>query len=345
METNEIPPVLLFRIESSILQDAQVQEIILPSQALMEDGGMGTTSTLVTRNAVGRENPTRVSTRLESAGPLPVHVFYPSNTLERATDISSEQNNDWLYYQGSTTTSAKRVVIQTAKELKKLGTKARARLEEEKMKRPEIQILDQVQTSDPEKNKTRKTTSFSTNISSQKVSTTAASGTKRRLDLPSRKKPSQQPITKKQRTTTTSQSNYWVPDVSHIVTPEKEQQSATVKLHGIPVHCTTEQVKKFFAGLPVEKVTILLPNDITIKALDAVNLPHRHHRQVSGSIDLRLRVLVTFASSSAAALASDRSGETMTIRDHDQEETFVVAITILSKELAHALSLVVSKCW
>ena len=226
-------------------------------------------------------------------------------------------------------TTDRNVAAQPSKELKELGSKARARLEEEKMKRPEIQLLEKGPTADPVKKvSTRKLSAFSAQIASQKPS---ANMRKRKISRPKNVKPSKRQAS----------GNSWIPIVSHIPLPDPKERSATVKLHGLPIDCTLEHVKKFFTGLQPDGVSVLLANNTTVSLLDASNPPPCSKRGESR----RLRVLAHFRSVSAAVLASERSGETMYIKPagSEKEEEFVIAVTVLPRYLEMALSLVVRK--
>ncbi len=322
-ERENLPKVLAFRFESSILKDEEVEQIFLPAEALNDDGDTATA------NLLGDDGKylNKVSIRMESTGQM--------NTFSGIPVTRTGENNDQNWRFTGSTLSEKRIVVQYVKELKDLGNRARARLEEEKMKRPEIQILDRMPTSDPDKKTTKKATSFSANIASQKP-WTASIGRKRKLDVPQTKSTKPKPM---KRTETSYKTTDWVPDVSHIELPEKGKVSVTVKLHGVPLDCTVENVKKFFAGLQPESISILLPNNAAIKQLDASN-PRRHYND---KIDIRLRIIVSFKSASMAILASDRSGETMVIQQNGREKQFVIAVTALCEELDRALSMVVRK--
>ena len=228
--------------------------------------------------------------------------------------------------------------VEASKKLKELGVKARTRLEEEKSKRPEIQILDQMPTSDPQKKVSRKSgTAFSLKVASQKPAATndTASHRKRKLIL-------EKPRISQKNGRTSAHPSFWKPDISHIELPEDYERSATVKLHGLPIHCTMEHLRKFFVGLHVQHISILLPNNTTIAELDASNpFPSNRDR----GEHYRLRVLAHFESVSAAILASERSGETIRTQvgdDNADKEEFVVVVTVLPAQLARALLLVVS---
>ena len=222
--------------------------------------------------------------------------------------------------------SDQKPTVKVSQELKDLGTKARARLEEEKMKRPEIQRLEQIPMVDPHSTGRTKKTSFSTKIAAQSV---AAAPVSRKRRIP--KMPSQS--TSRPRT-----GALWIPDVSHITLPETEDLSSTVRLHGLPANCAIENVNKFFTGLAPDSVSILLPNHTHIELLDAMDESPIHFMDTLESH--RVRVVADFPSAAAAVLAAERSGETIRMprSDTQEEQNYVVVVTVLEKKMAEALA-------
>lgn len=325
-DTEDLPQVLALRLQSSILADEEVQGLHIPLQVLY-----------------GLEETPPASRTEHDASFVDESGKILQSVSSRAVgdNITGNTNQRWEFI-GSSKTNQRLVLQPSTRELKDIGIKARNRLEEEKTKRPEIQILDQMPTSDPEKRVSRKaTTAFSAKVASQKpaASTDTSSSRKRKLDTSSRLKSTPPRIAKKGGRNS-SQPSSWAPDVSHIELPDKDDRSATVKLHGLPINCTTELVKKFFAGLQLQHISILLPNNTSMAQLDVANpLPSRRSR----CEHCRLRVLAQFQSASAAILASERSGETIRMQHHDNadEEEYVVAVTVLPRQLAKALTFVV----
>ena len=216
-------------------------------------------------------------------------------------------------------------VHQTRVQLKDIGRKARARLEEEKSKRPEIKRLDSLP-NEERVTKLNHGTSFGATTSSF-----VRPKKKRNLRQPSSYQHHQQ----RQR----QKTGEWTPDVSHIQVPSKEFRSTIVKLHGLPIECTVEHIKKFFSGLHPERVLILLSNQITVPELDAASRPKDHRGE-----DF-LRVFVKFDSAPTAVLASERSGETISFHadgDLSERKTFSIGVTQVRKDIAVSISTLVS---
>lgn len=233
-------------------------------------------------------------------------------------------------------------IVEVSQEVKNLGSKARARLEEVKSKRREIRLLDATPTTgdgeDPKKQRS-KTGSFLQNAPGLKGS---ALNRKRKSGAVSRQSPSSKSIRRGSRSDTSS----WIPDISHIESPKtKDDRSNVVKMHGIPRKCTAEQILKFFTGLQVERISILLPNMAPISFLDASNPPPAS--SLSTCETCNCRVLVQFQSSPAALLASERSGETMRVTSSASNAAsyceYVIAVSVVPKKTAKQLSFLVSK--
>jgi hypothetical protein len=225
----------------------------------------------------------------------------------------------------------------TDKKLKEFGKRARARFEEERQKRKEIQVLDSSAAILPEKEENvRKRTKSAFNISN-----VGRKRTTRSSRSSSHTKTSQG-----------RESVVWAPDVSLIPIPGKDSKSPYVKLHGLPIGCTFDNIKRFFTGLNTEKILLLLSSHQEIPAIDASSLkgpPLYIARYLYGNSDMR--VLVKFDNVSAAELAVDRSGESIFSNQLIQfqhttegdEETisppnaFAICVTQLSKEMADSL--------
>lgn len=217
------------------------------------------------------------------------------------------------------TTPGRNSTLEMVVGLKDIGSKTRARLEEEKQKRPEIRVLDHTPGVDTQKNNRAKATSFSSNIAAQK----GPSGNSKLK----RKRAGQVGKPRAPRTL--------VPDVSHLEVLDKENRSTMVRMHGLPEGCTSAHVKKFFAGIDALSVSALLPNNTRIYQLDS-------RKSLPGTLDCgQTRVVVEFHSIAATILASERSGEFIRIQSNsDQEEKgqdFAVVVTVLDKAIARAL--------
>jgi hypothetical protein len=200
--------------------------------------------------------------------------------------------------------------------LKKFGKKARALLQEQKQKRPEIKVLDPNE---------------ATKVSQQKRARSVA--------LPGSKKPTRPA---KRRKVAPQRRKSDVPsivplNVSHIPIPEKEFRSKIVKLHGLPSMCTMEYVKRFFTGLKTESIFIILPNQAYISALDIRSdlMIHEFNRNKNHT-----RTFVKFESSTLATLAAGRSGETLKIADERKEsgsKTLSIGVTLVNKDIARSM--------
>lgn len=241
--------------------------------------------------------------------------------------------------------------------LKQFGEKARARLEEEKQKRPEIVVLDSFPEGQIEnKNKRMRSTSGTTMrdemSTRQKLMSAHASRTTRTSSSTSKKMHAGNLPSRSSRQTS-PKSQLWTPNLTNIPIPSGDKRSAFVKLHGLPIGCNPDHIHKFFTGLTVERIFLLLNNRTAIPALDASNISFQHHGEkwLQDQNDQNpMRVLVKFQSPSFAALAVDRSGETISanqlqfLAENDTEgresppATFVIGVTQISKDLAASLS-------
>jgi hypothetical protein len=195
-----------------------------------------------------------------------------------------------------------------SKDLKELGKTARARFEDVRMKRREIVRIDTLppeETNKAASNKQRKkNVAHSNKLKSTETHTRPA--TKRR-----------------KRDQTDPRIDSWLPDVSHMPTCTKDNRSTVVQLHGLPTGCTVEQIRRFFTGLEPERIFFLPKNETCIPSLDASNrrlatINNRGHA-ATAVVDRhgnQFRVFTKFASSPTAALATERSGEAITLPEH-----------------------------
>ena len=218
--------------------------------------------------------------------------------------------------------------------LKEFGNKARARLDEEKSKRPEIKMLN----SAPTKESREKKSNANSFIFKQTAKTASARVKRKRKSVPRQ--------SSKQR----GKADEWSPDVSHISVPSKESRSTLVKLHGLPFGCSLDHIKAFFAGLQPERILILLTNRADIPELDPFMDAPSVDKILQDRYENYLRVFVKFESGPAAALASERSGETITMRCDSEDpsstgmetrKSFSIGVTQISKGFATVLSVLV----
>ncbi|CAB9505023.1 expressed unknown protein [Seminavis robusta] len=193
--------------------------------------------------------------------------------------------------------------------LKDLGRKARARLDEEKGKRHEIVRLEP-SLANPEAKRKRNSS----------------------IGLIRPKKKQSKPTTKKRRISGAASStkgsgsstanrsdksknvDLRIPDVSGILleNQEKDLLSNVVRVHGIPLDATRSDVLRFFSGLDAEHVFLLPHNSSKIVSLDADDCPSsKARKEVIERHPGTFRAFVKFASAPTAALAAQRSGETL----------------------------------
>jgi hypothetical protein len=138
----------------------------------------------------------------------------------------------------------------------------------------------------------------------------------------------------------------WIPDVSHMLqsasvvakedmkhSKKSKQQtfSNCVQLHGLPKNSSLNSIRRFFSGLPILRVVILLPsigNDLRIvewdpkheyefsrkscKKVGKNDIVHQRIERCNPSV----RVWVQFDSTPTARLACERSNEHITTRMH-----------------------------
>lgn len=222
--------------------------------------------------------------------------------------------------------AARHVKAQPSKEVKDLGRKARERLEEERRKRREIVRLEQ----DPIENIGEEPkSSFSQAIRKQ------------------RGKPQPPPAAKRKHvgkviesTSTEPNENVdtWTPDVTHVsLSSEGERsRSSVVRLHGLPKLVKPESIRRFFSGLDVERIFVLLSNETCIPEWDErehyddmLVTVARHHSS--------FRVYVKFVSSPVADMATARSHEFLYVDQQHNKVGVHIAMTKVPKTIANYL--------
>jgi hypothetical protein len=301
--------IFSLRLHSSILEGAAT-EILLPEDCLDEASASpeALRDGQLIHNHDGMD-PKHIAVRTERVGP---------------THLYTSDNTGALVYAGATS-SQQRLVVQPSKEIKDLGKKAKARLEEEKLKRPEIVILDSMPEENPGSTKRQRKSLIPKR---DKAKPTPRQTKKRKLNTSSPKL--------RAAGETNRLIDYWMPDVSRIPTYAKEIRSTIVQLHGAPLGCTVEHIKRFFKGLEPERVFVLLRNSAYIPMFDATTDNSYSTMERCGN---DMRVFVKFAASPTAALATERSGEAIVL-DHDESSDLkgaTVAVTQVSKNVGSVL--------
>ena len=99
---------------------------------------------------------------------------------------------------------------------------------------------------------------------------------------------------------------------------QNDERSDIVRIHGLPRGCQLHHIQKFFSGLAPEKVFILPPLYNTIKVLDLSNSTTETAKGKKGGVPSTdslyspyVRICVKFTSVLVADLALQRSGESM----------------------------------
>jgi hypothetical protein len=355
---------ILLRVHSSLIQSLSWNgdsEILLPESAIRST--KNSSSIEEDSDIDGKVDKDRITVRKEPSGFT--HVFVNScDSTNKQTPPGQDHSRPQKTFQYSVTAlTTHRLVLQPHNtRLKQFGEKARARLVEEKQKRKEIVVLDSVPEGKVEKmNKMRHSTAKT--ITQEQISTrrkltlartsrTTTTTTTRMSNSTSRKRQANNFSLESFQPISSRKPDLWTPNLAHIPIPSGDKRSSFVTLHGLPIGCTPDHIKKFFSGLVVERIFSLLTNRISIPILDASNIAFEHHHknylQYQSDRNL-LRVLVKFQSPSAAALATDRSGETISAKKPtipadkaseatESPEAFVIGVTQLSKDLAASLS-------
>ena len=203
-------------------------------------------------------------------------------------------------------------------DVKDLGRKARARLAHERSKRAEIVRISPDEATLLEKQQQQ-----------DKQQTTIKSGSNKRSirDNSLNEKKSSRKRGRGQTKgsyTFPENADMWMPDISHLPRySSKEKRSSLVRLHGLPCGTNALQIKKFFSGLEIQSIAVLLSCDATIAEWDAIEEVNKDtsrsklcHQRLSPLVKRhspRFRVVVKFDSAPTAELAVDRSGETINV--------------------------------
>jgi hypothetical protein len=344
------PPCLHLRVHAALIRSACSNDngqILLPESVIHSTTKSSSIDESIDIDGKVENDPLTI--RKEPSGL--VHVFV--NNCNPNSQTSIEQDNVLLEqtfkYSMPILLNHGLVLHPHGSRLKEFGDRARARLEQEKQKRKEIVVLDSLPEGKIEKkNKMMYSTSITAKHNDMsKRARLMPSRTPKTTQLSSSRSKKTHARDRSFRTlqqTTPPKTQSWTPKITHIPIPSGDKRSAFVKLHGLPIGCNADHIQKFFTGLTIERVCLLLNNRTAIPALDALNVASNH-----GSQNL-MRVLVQFQSPSAATLAVDRSGETLSLnqlnlyaeKDIESPEsppaTYVIGATQLTKDLATSLS-------
>jgi hypothetical protein len=217
--------------------------------------------------------------------------------------------------------TAKRITIQTSKEVEALGRKARERKEEQQRKRREIVRLEQ----EPDEEDAKKAVApvFADAIRKQRPrpsSTLKRKGTEKFSDsFPE---------------SSTGTVDPWIPSISHISLCLEGERSGVIRVHGLPKSVKPEAIRRFFAGLDAERVFVILSNDSRINDWDERKHPNK---LLVERHDPSFRVYVKFASSPVADMAMARSGEILHVDGHETKVGVRLGLTKVSKMIANYL--------
>jgi hypothetical protein len=218
------------------------------------------------------------------------------------------ESNDQPLRRGATAPTLQqqhRVATALPDDVKDLGRKARARLQGERDKRPEIVRLE---AAPPEKGTTKRTGSFfQASLPRKRAAATVGTTLKKRKITA---KPS--------RTVVNKGVDRWIPDIHNLQICSRENRSNVVCLHGLPKGTTPGLLRRFFSGLDPQRIFVLPSNPIDIPEWDA---SHDNIRKKAGvrveRYDADFRVYVKFHAAPTAELAAGRSGEIIFLADNE----------------------------
>jgi len=344
------PQCLTLRIHSSILfpaeeanNDSGENEILLPSDVVLGSREQNHNEfTKFERNDNLQDG--RVCTREENTGIS--HVFMAAdNDITNQGDIKNkiDDQNIGSRFDFVTFSTPETIVVQpSVDKIEEFGRRARARLEQQRQNRKAIKVIEETPSIVEQERKQATNTVFPSNTDIG-----------RKRQRPQRRSKIQQLFSAKT-ARKTGQILFWTPDISQIPIPSKDIQSAYIQLHGLPIGSTFETVRKFFTGLIPERILVVLSNRTHISAIDASSYDDlsSHDLQDFVYTNMDVRILVKFDSISAAGLAADRSGETVSskhvsrdgekdhkrVADHIMQDGFSIGVTKVWKEMAFSLS-------
>jgi hypothetical protein len=215
--------------------------------------------------------------------------------------------------------AARQVPVKPTKQVKDLGRKARERLEEERRKRREIVRLEQ----DP--------------IETETISGKPKSAFSQAIQT----KRSKQPAAKRKRVAKFCEStepkedvDTWAPDISHVSLCTEGEPSSVVRLHGLPKFVKPESIRRFFSGLDVERIFVLLTNESCIPEWDEQEL---YDEMTVSRHGASFRVYVKFVSPPAANMARARSEEILYVGPQEKKVGVHIAMTKVPKTIASYL--------
>lgn len=224
--------------------------------------------------------------------------------------------------------------IDNDEKVKEIGKKFRQILHEEKSKRKEIVRLESP-VKPLESNKEQLISSTTTFSKSVRQSHTKKVTTKK----PSKSRKSPHNNIEEDIKRANVKVDTWVPQTHHLKRNNlhKEEKSNLVRLHGLPVGVTADQIYKFFSGLSPQRLFVLPSLDVTIKDFDVTDSDDsgdwrigKRKNQVKRYSN-HFRVFVKFQSYLVADNAISRSGETI---DVDANTAVSIAISPVSKRYA-----------
>ena len=202
--------------------------------------------------------------------------------------------------------------------VKDLGRKARERLQEQRSKRREIVRLEESQPVLLPPLTARTTTAKATHT--------------KRTGVAKRKRPSTKQASNLDDINCNSNVDSWYPDVTAFATYEGEERSYLVRLHGLPIGCKPEEVRRFFSTLQPERVIVLPSMNKKLVGWDAdmeATFISRH--------ESTFRVFVKFPSSPLAILATERTGEILYCGKGDSKVGVKIAVAQVSKVMTQFL--------
>ena len=346
MEMSGRPLAVSIQLHESLLASASVDGLTLPNEIFEQQppkknqhsGWIMSSGTTAQQDHQQSDQATAVSvkTTTERQGQV---VFVENSKNEKGTTARRRPlplHPTILTIEPSDNMNGNADESGTTTRIKDLGKKAKARLQEEKSKRPEIVVLHENDAI--EDHPTQQSQAGGLFVPTPKPIAKTTKPRKRKTNSNTSSSKS-----KTQRRRDNDNVDDWMPEISHLLETEKDPQwSNIVQLHGVPTDCTMESIKRFFKGLSPERVLVLVPNRCRIDRLDSTEPQRRHRRStilVPRHDPTELRVFCKFATAPTAALAKERSGETLMLLDNDdpKKKGAAIAVSQVEKKLGMAL--------